>query len=292
MDVTIIADVKPILGEGPLWDVDQQRLYWIDSLGCRVFRCTARGTEFRSWLVPAPIGSMALRADGGGAVVALATGIALLDFATGEVTPVADPEPDLVANRLNDGKVDARGRFVFGSMDTGEEQASAALYSLGADLAVRRLDDGVVISNGPCWSPDGGTFYFGDSATGVISSYDYDVETGTVSGKSVFATVDGAGGATCDGSTVDSEGFLWNALVYGGKIVRYAPDGTVDREIAMPVRKVTSVMWGGPDLDTLFVTSMARPPLPRHPDDPVAAGSLFALTGLGTTGLPEPRFAG
>ena len=292
MRIEIIADVKPVLGEGPVWDVDQQRLYWVDSLGCRVFRCTARGSEFRSWLVPAPIGSMAIRADGAGAVLALATGIHLLDFADGSVTAVADPEPGRPANRLNDGKVDRRGRFVFGSMDTGEEEASAALYSLDRDLRIRRLDDGVVISNGPCWSPDGAVFYFGDSATGVISRYAYDQDTGAVSDKRPFVTVDGTDGATCDGSTVDAEGLLWNALVYGGRIVRYAPDGSVDREIAMPVRKVTSVMWGGPDLDILFVTSMARPPLPRHPDDPVAAGSLFAVTGLGVTGLPETRFAG
>lgn len=292
MDIDIIADVKPILGEGPLWDVEQQRLYWVDSLGCRVFRCTAQGAEFRSWIVPAPIGSMALRADGTGAVLALANGIHLLDFATGDITLVADPEPGRPANRLNDGKVDPRGRFVFGSMDTGEVDASASLYSLDRDLQIRRLDDGVVISNGPCWSPDGTTFFFGDSATGEISTYDYDLDSGTVSTKTRFTTVDRTDGATCDGSTVDAEGFLWNALVYGGRIVRYAPDGSVDREIAMPVRKVTSVMFGGPDLDVLFVTSMAKPPMPHHPGDPVGAGSLFAISGLGVVGRPEPRFAG
>ncbi|WP_200834444.1 SMP-30/gluconolactonase/LRE family protein [Amycolatopsis alkalitolerans] len=105
----IVLDIKPLLGEGALWDTGQQRLYWIDSLGRRVFRMTADGRELRSWLVPAPIGSMALTHDAAGAVVALANGVHLLDFATGETTLVVDPEHDRPDNRLNDGKVDRRG---------------------------------------------------------------------------------------------------------------------------------------------------------------------------------------
>ena len=99
-------------------------------------------------------------------------------------------------------------------------------------------------------------------------------------------------GGAADGSTVDAEGCLWNALVYDGRLVRYAPDGTVDRVIDMPVKKVTSVMFGGPNLDILFVTSMAKPPLPRFPGDGVLRGSLFAIYDLGIRGVPEPRFAG
>jgi len=83
---------------------------------------------------------------------------------------------------------------------------------------------------------------------------------------------------------------LWNALVYDGKLTRYAPDGSVDRVIDMPVKKVTSVMFGGPDLDVLYVTSMAKPPLPRFPGDGVLRGSLFAIRDLGIRGVPEPRF--
>ena len=99
-------------------------------------------------------------------------------------------------------------------------------------------------------------------------------------------------GGAADGSTVDAEGCLWNAQVYDGKLVRYTPEGKVDRVIEMPVKKVTSVNFGGPDLDVLYVTSMARPPLPRFPDDDQLRGSLFAIHGLGVKGLPEPRFAG
>ncbi len=292
MKIDIVLDVKTILGEGPLWDVDQERLYWVDSKDARVFRATADGRELRSWLVPAPIGSMALTKDGTTAVTALATGLHLLDFATGATMFISDPEAGNPNNRLNDGKVDRRGRYVFGSMDTQEDERSGRLYRLDPDYSVSVLDDKLICSNGPCWSPDDSTFYFSDTWSGGIWAYDYDIDTGTVSNRRDFGTTETSAVGGFDGSTVDAEGGVWNALVYDGKIVRFTPDGTVDRIIDMPVKKVTSVMFGGPALDTLYVTSMARQPLPRFPDDPVAAGSLFAITGLGVTGIPEPRFGG
>lgn len=291
MRIEILADVKTTLGEGPLWDVDEQRLYWIDSFDGRVFRCTADGRELRAWDVPQKIGSMALRKQGG-AVVSLARGFHFLDFRSGEVELIVDPEPDKPANRLNDGKVDRQGRFYAGSMDTQEAGPNGALYRLDPDLSLHRLDAGIVVSNGPCWSPDGRTFYFADTWSGEIWAYDCDPASGAISNRRTFTRVDMSGGGAADGSTVDAEGYLWNAQVYDGKLVRYAPDGSVDRVIEMPVKKVTSVMFGGPELDVLYVTSMAKPPLPRFPQDGVARGSLFALHGLGVRGLPEPRFGG
>jgi len=291
MQIDVLVDVKTTLGEGPLWDVKEQRLYWIDSFDGRVFRCTEDGREIRAWDVPQKIGSMCLR-RGGGAVLSLQRGFHALDFQTGEVSLIRDPEPDLLQNRLNDGKVDRQGRFLAGSMDTMEEGANAALYRLDPDLSVHKLQDGIICSNGPCWSPDGRTFYFADSWAGEIWAYDYDPARGAVSNRRTFASVDTSSGGAADGSTVDAEGFLWNAQVYDGKIVRYAPDGSVDRVIPMPVKKVTSVMFGGADLDVLFVTSMSKPPLPRFPGDGRLRGSLFAIRGLGIHGLPEMRFAG
>lgn len=291
MRIEILADVKTTLGEGPLWDIEEQRLYWIDSFDGRVFRCTADGREIRAWDVPQKIGSMALRRDGG-AIVSLQRGFHTLDFKTGEVALIHDPEPNFAANRLNDGKVDRQGRFVAGSMDTMEEGPNGALYRLDPDMSVHRLDDGIICSNGPCWSPDGRTFYFTDTWSGEIWAYDYDTATGGVSDRRTFATVDTSGGGAADGATVDADGFVWSALVYDGKLVRYATDGTVDRVIEMPVKKVTSVMFGGPDLDVLYVTTMAKPPLPRFPDDGPLRGSVFAIHDLGVRGLPEIRFAG
>lgn len=290
MRIEVLLDVKTTLGEGPLWDVDQQRLYFIDSMDGRVFRTTVHGTELRAWDVPRKIGSMALRKDGNGAIVSLQGGFHLLDFKTGDVELLHDPEPGLATNRINDGKVDKRGRFVAGSMDTMEEGPKGALYSVSTDFKVTTLDSNIVCSNGPCWSPDGKTFYFADTWSGEIWAYDYDLATGGVSNRRTFATVDTSGGGATDGATVDAEGCVWAALVYAGKLVRYAPDGTVDRVIDMPVKKVTSVMFGGPNLDILFVTSMAKPPLPRFPGDGPLRGSLFAIHDLGVRGVPEMRF--
>lgn len=291
MQIDVLVDVKPIIGEGPLWDVQEQRLYWIDVVGGRVFRCTADGREVRSWDLPDTIGSLALR-KGGGAVVALGSGLHLLDFNSGDVELIANPEADKPHNRLNDGKVDARGRFIFGSMDTREGFADGNLFRLDADLSVHKLDSGFAISNGPCWSPDGSTFYFSDTFSGEIWQYDYNLETGAIANRRTFTKEAFTPTTATDGSTVDAEGYLWNAHVYAGKIVRYAPDGSLDRIIEMPVKKVTSVNFGGPNLDILYVTSMSKPPLPRYPGDNVMRGSLFAIHGLGVQGLAEPRFAG
>ena len=291
MRIEILVDVKTELGEGPVWDVEEQRLYWIDSFGCKVFRCTADGREVRAWDVPARIGSMALRSRGG-AVLSLASGFHFLDFATGETQLIVHPEPGKTGNRLNDGKVDRRGRFIAGSMDMNEEGPNGALYRLDPDLSLHKLDENIICSNGPCWSPDGRIFYFADTWSGEIWAYDYDMDTGNVSNRRTFAKLDTSTGGAEDGSSVDAVGFLWNALVYDGRLVRYAPDGTVDRVIEMPVKKVTSVSFGGPNLDILYVTSMAKPPLPRFPIDGVQGGSLFAIHDLGVRGIAEPRFAG
>ncbi|WP_288474608.1 SMP-30/gluconolactonase/LRE family protein [uncultured Pseudomonas sp.] len=291
MRIEIVADLKTTLGEGPLWDVEQQRLYWLDSFDGRILRCTADGRELRAWDVGQKIGSMAMRREGDRALVALQGGIHDLDLASGELTLIHAPEPDLPHNRLNDGKVDRQGRFVFGSMDTLEESASGRLYRLDPDLSLHVLDEGIICSNGPCWSPDGSTLYFTDTWTGEQWSYAYDTATGTVGERRTRNRIDTAGGGAADGATVDAEGYLWQALVYAGQLVRYTPDGQVDRIIEMPVKKVTSVMFGGPELDVLYVTSMARPPLPRFPGDGQLRGALFAIHDLGVRGIAERRFA-
>jgi L-arabinonolactonase len=290
MKIEVVLDVKTTLGEGPLWDAAQERLYWIDSFDGRVFRATMDGRELRAWDVPQKIGSMAIRKDGDGAIVSLQRGFHTLDFKSGDVELIHDPEPDLHSNRLNDGKVDRRGRFIAGSMDTKEEGPSGALYRLDPDFTVTKIDVGIICSNGPCFSPDDRTFYFQDTWAGEIWAYDYEIETGSVANRRTFAKVDTSMGGAADGSTVDAEGYLWNALVYDGRLIRYAPDGSVDRTIEMPVKKVTSVMFGGPNLDILYVTSMAKQPLPRFPGDGQLRGSLFAIHGLGVKGVEEPRF--
>ena len=170
--IELLIDAGNQLGEGPLWDVGEQRLYWVDSYGNVVCRCDARGGERRSWPVPDHIGSMCLR-EQGGAVVALRSGFQFLDLESGEVTLIGDPEAGLLRTRLNDGKVDRQGRFVAGAMDYEERDGICGLYRLDPDLSITKLDDGIIVSNGPCWSPDGRTLYFADSFRRVIYAYDY-----------------------------------------------------------------------------------------------------------------------
>lgn len=290
MEIKPIVDCKTVLGEGPLWDVETQKIHWIDSLGNRIFRADENGNGVESWSVPANIGSMALRKDGG-AVLSLADGFYLFDFETGKSELLHRIEHAGPTVRLNDGKVDKRGRFVAGSMDTTEEAPLGVLYSLGTDHKVTRIDDQITVSNGPCWSPDHKIFYFADSRSRAIWAYDYDLDTGAVANKRKFCDFGPEDGLP-DGATVDAEGCVWSAGVYKSKIHRFDPSGKRMQVIDMPVVCVASVMFGGPALDRLYVTCMLRAPVPGVVETGPLAGSLFVIDGLGVKGLPEYRFGG
>jgi len=296
-DIRVCVDCANKLGEGPLWDVAEQRLYWLDGLSNEIWRCEADGSGVRTWTLPAVIGSMALR-TGGGALVALETGLHFFDFETGALDFIAHPEAGLADVRLNDGKVDSRGRFVVGSLDMGTiydppetRIPHGSLYRLDPDRSLHRLETDISISNGPCWSPDQATFYFTDSSLDTIFAYDWDEDRGVPSGKRPFAKL--AAREIPDGGTVDAEGFVWtatNGAFSGvGELRRFAPDGALERTIVMPTPKPTSLMFGGPDLDILYVTTMN---MPSDVADTPYDGKLFSIHGLGIRGLPERRFAG
>lgn len=289
--IELIADVSAELGEGPLWDVAEQRLYWIDSLDAKVHSCDAAGGSARSWSVPEHIGSLALR-QGGGAMVSLRDGFYSLDLATGGCRKLVDPDPGKPRIRMNDGKVDRQGRFVVGYMDYEERDPICSLFRLDPSGAVAKLEEAIVCSNGPCWSPDGRTFYFTDTHTRDIWAYGYDPASGAVSNRRVFCSFPAFGlKGLPDGATVDAEGFVWSVSVYEGKLARFSPDGGLDRVVGLPVAGTTSLSFGGPDLDVAYVTSMARAVNGVKPRER-EAGGLFAVYGLGVWGLPEPRFAG
>jgi sugar lactone lactonase YvrE len=290
------------LGEGPVWDVEEGRLYWVDGTGRRVgkpsiWRLDPRTGKIDQWSLGRDVGAMALRKSGG-AVLALDDGFYTLEFGTGRLELVTLVDADKPRTRLNDGKVDRRGRFFAGGMDDKEELKICGLWRLDPDFSVTKVDGGIICSNGPCWSPDDRHFYFADTFQDEIWVYDYDLATGTPSNRRLFASTKGDGGVA-DGSTVDAEGCVWNAQLISGDLVRYAPDGSVERRIGMPVRNITSVMFGGGRLDEIYVTSMARVKHPAAHErfavearPQFLAGSLFRITGLGITGVPEPRFAG
>lgn len=275
-------------GENPLWDAAGQALYFIDNTGRKVHRYDPAAGTTRSWEMPAVITTLALR-ETGGAVVTLWTGIHTLDFETGElevIEPLAEPPPYV----FNDGKVDRRGRFIIGASTANfaNPTPDGGLYSLGADRRRKVLDTGIHFSNGPCFSPDDKTLYFSDSWLKTSYAYDYDIETGAVAGKRPFAQTHALGGLP-DGATVDRDGLVWMAIYGGGKVAAFRPDGRLERTVDLPVKLVSSVAFGGPDLDRLYVTTIEHGAL----GEPVEAGAgeLYLVEGLGARGVVEPRCA-
>jgi L-arabinonolactonase len=290
MAITIerVSGVKNQLGEGPVWDVVEKALYWIDGQAPAIYRLDPKSNNMKSWKVPKPIGSFALR-EKGGAICAMSDGFYFFDFTSGEATPVPNGIVAKPGTNFNDGKTDSRGRFIAGTMDAKFANPVGSIFSLDASLKCSVLEPAIGCTNGPCFSPDNRTFYCSDSITRTISAYDYDPASGTVSNKRQFAAIKGLGGAP-DGATVDAEGNLWSAIAGGGKLVCYKPDGSVARTVEVPVPIITSVMFGGDDLDVLYATSIGMKILGMEPGPD--GGALFAIRGLGVKGKPEPRFAG
>lgn len=287
MKIRQIDTHRCTIGEGPVWDVAEQVLYFIDILGKTVLRFDPVSGETRCWDVPDVIGSMALCA-GGGAVVALTNGVHTLDFESGACAMLATSGDLDEMVQLADGKVDRRGRFIVGSSDRTMKQARGKLYALGADAVLREIDNDIFLSNGPCWSPDDKILYHSDSIRNTVFAYDYDIDTGTATNRRIWARTEALGGIP-DGATIDTDGCMWMAICEGQKVVQFRPDGGLERVIDMPVKCPSSVMFGGAALDQLYVTSLSPAFLGREaaPLD----GATFVIEGLGATGLPEPRYA-
>ena len=289
------------LGETPLWHEGERALYWADHVSPRLEpdsdrRPTIRRLdpvtgERKSWVMPEQIGSFGFR-ESGGIVGASQSGFCFVDLERERIEPLADPEPDLPDNRLNDGKIDRRGRFWAGTMDSRLKSKTAHLYRFDPDGSLHAMapEFEFVVSNGIAFSPDDTTMYFGDTKGGVIYAFDLDIDEGRISNQREFFPIRYAAPAIVDGATVDAEGFYWFALNLAGKIIRVDPKGRVDREIEMPVRSPTCLTFGGDGYDTLYVTSqqafLTPEEMARHPQP----GSLFAIHGLGVRGLPEPQF--
>ena len=255
----------------------------------RFIRWILRQAQSTTLDMPSIITTLVLR-ESGGAVATLRTGIHFLDFESGElelISPLADPPSHV----FNDGKVDSQGRFLIGASTArfADPTPDGGLFRLDPDRSLTRLDSGIHFSNGPCWSPDGRTFYFSDSWLSTAYAYDYDIETGSVANRRSFVNTSDLGGLP-DGATVDADGLYWVAVYRAGKIAAFRPDGKLERSIEMPVSLVSSVMFGGPELDRLFVTTIEQGSH-GEPTEPYA-GSLYVIDGLGTRGLPEHRYAG
>lgn len=280
MTVTIAIPTESLLGEGPAWHPVEQALYWVDILGRRLHR---HDGEHRTWELPIKASAPVFRPLG----LSLTTedGIADFDLQTGTLTPRIDLEPDRPGNRANEARVDPRGRLWVGTMDDAEEQTSGALYRVSGGSVSRQVD-GVRISNTLCWSPDERTLYFADSAEQTIYAHAFSPDDGEVGERRVFARTKGEGCGP-DGSALDVEGYLWNCQWDGSRIVRYAPDGSIDRVLALPARRPTCCCFGGPDLDVLYITTARVGLTDPRPEE----GAVLALDP-GVRGRPEPLWLG
>jgi L-arabinonolactonase len=284
-----VLDARAILGEGPLWDVQDQVLYWVDIKRCEIHRFDPANGRDECWPAMEEVGSLAVR-EMGGLVVAMRSGFHFFDPESGSFRAIADPEPDLPENRFNDGKPDRRGRFWAGTMHDPETMASGALYRLDPDLRWQKMVEGVTVSNGLAWSPAGDVMYYADSSSRTVWAFDSDPDDGTIGKRRVFVDTREIGGAP-DGATVDEEGCYWLTLPAAWKVVRYDPKGRLIRVIELPVELPTCAMFGGPKLDVLYVTTSRLGRSDAQLASQPLAGGLFALE-VGVRGLAEARFRG
>jgi L-arabinonolactonase len=285
-----VLAVPALLGESPVWCQTDQVLYWVDIKKPALHRFNPLNGTSETWPMPEDIGCLGLR-QSGGAIVALRSGFAYVDFRTGEVRKAASPELKAPADmRFNDGRCDRRGRFWAGTLHERRDPGTASLYRFDPGGGCTQMVEGVTISNGISWSPDSRTMYFADSWQRTIFHFDFEPDSGTPYNQRVFAELPSGSGVP-DGATVDSEGFLWSANFDGGCITRYAPNGSVDRVIQMPIQRPTSCAFGGQDLTVLYVTSASINLTEEQRAAAPLAGGLFAID-VGVKGLPEPRFAG
>ena len=293
---TCVLPARARLGECPTWSPTEARLYWVDIDGRAVHRFDpATGLDERR---PAPgrPASLALTNAQERLLVAIEGRLAFLDWRSGAWTDWILLEPDDLGNRLNDGRCDPAGRFWVGSMSDpataggGTRPATGLLHRVEADGTTVSVRSGIGVTNGLAFAPDGRTMYFADTHRDTVWVYDYDVSTGEATNERVFLDFGSLPGRP-DGACVDEDGGYWIACVYGWKVLRVTPDGAIDLQIDVPVEKPTMPAFGGPDLSTLFITSIGGGG--SHAIDPAQpdAGGLFAVE-VGVRGLPEPRFDG
>lgn len=287
--VEIAVAAADVLGETPLWCDHSSRLWWIDidrhlhqsfdpSTGA-AHSSTRHDCRF--------LGSQALASDGSH-FLAQDLSLRRRDPASGLLNHFCEVEHDL-DNRLNDGRVDARGRLWIGTMDNELHRPNGALYRVGGDGTVARLFGGVIVTNGIAFSPDNRTVYFTDTRRYCTWCFDFDLDEGVIGNRRLFADYS-ATKERPDGACVDVDGGLWTAFFSSGRVVRYRSDGLIDTVIAMPVTNPTCVGFGGTDLKTMFITSARKFLGPEQLSLEPHAGHLFAIHGI-AQGLPEHRFA-
>lgn len=275
----VVLTARDVLGEGPWWSVRNQVLWRVDILGHLLHSWSPHSDQIATWDIGDDVG-FAVPVDDTHVLVGLRSGIDLLDLETGERTVIAW-NPGTGASRFNDGKTDKLGRIWAGTIVDDQSVPDGVFGTLRGDEFAVQLD-GIGISNGLGWSPDNSIMYVTDSAVRTIWAFDFDPDTSTLRNRRAFAVDEDC---EPDGLTVDAEGGVWSAKWNGGKVVRYDPNGDVSEVLDAPVSRPTSCMFGGKDLDILFVTS-ASVGLDDAERSATPAGSVLAVQP-GVQGLPE-----
>jgi len=289
MSVEVFAKQADTLGESPLWSSAEQMLYWIDIGLKRLYRRSLE-EDRRHWDLPSRPGFVERTSDDD-LLLGFGGTLHRLSPRTGAIEPVLSVT--LVHGaRFNEGRVDGCGRLWFGSMQDNfaedgcpvpVERAIGQVFRLDRSGVISVVEEQVGICNTFVWSPDQTRFYSADSLKGTICAYDFHAESGHVANKRVFFSAENLG--VPDGSAMDVDGCIWNARWGAGKIVRIIPSGHLDREVELPVPQPTTCAFGGPQLDTLFVTSARLGLTPAQLAQYLLSGSVFAIDSVGQ-GLP------
>lgn len=291
LEATLALKAEAIVGESPVWSVKESVLYWVDITRGEIHRFNPRSGKDERFRLEEPVSALALRKKGG-LVITMRDGFAFFDTETGKLEMINDPESDMPDNRFNDAKCDPQGRFWGGTMcSSGWNMPKGSLYRLDTNLKVKCMRREVITSNGMGWSLDSRTMYHTESFRYAIFAFDFDPETGGISNRRLYASVDKSTGAFPDGLTVDSEGFVWSVHNAIGKVVRYNPQGEIVSEVKVPVPRPCGCAFGGEGLDELYITTaretLTEEELAKWP----LSGSIFVVKP-GVKGVPEPYFAG
>lgn len=287
-DPHLIIDAKAELGEGPRWHAAERRLYWVDIARNQLHRSDPATGETETRTFMAPVGCFAFRKRDGLAL-AMKDGVALIDHFHEEPRPFG---PQILTHqphhRFNDGRTDAMGRFWIGDVNSAKDIADAALYRLGPDARLTKIEGGMMTCNGAAFRADGTRFAHADTPSHAVRIYDVDAD-GNLSNQRILHQFP-MGQGRPDGGSFDTDGNYWTALFDGSRVVQIAPDGQIKREVALPVSRPTMIAFGGDDLRTAFVTTartgLDAAALEAQPH----AGGIFAFR-VETPGLAEHPFA-
>ena len=253
MTIESVFDISIDHGEGPLWDVQTNSLYWVDLFAGEFYKGDPATGEFIKKSIGQPLGVMALR-EAGGMVLAAHDGFGFTDMEPkSPVILFNNPQPDFPETRFNDGKVDPLGNFVAGTMTFTGEQPIGHLYRLQPDKTVDCLESKLMLSNGIDWSPDSNTCYLVDTNRHVVYAYDYNLRNVAISNRRNF--IDFSKDEFPDGLCIDTAGNCWIAMWGSSQLIQFDATGKKSKVIELPVTHPTSCCFGGPQLSTLFITT-------------------------------------